>query len=181
MMMENNNLILEFQKMIDDQTIRLNERLNKMGAAFMDLKASITPSDRKYFVPQMSSDQTNELAAAFAKARAEIKAIKANTPGHYGAYASLEDILPVTDPILSKYGLSVQQDPFFNEYGEDVLITEMMHTSGQWKRSYWLLRTEHLERNKRGGDLTYWKRYCYNAMVGISATDDDPDYKPIKK
>lgn len=114
----------------------------------------------------------------------EVSLIKDKTNPHLkNAYVSLDNLLNVVRPILSKCGLSISQD-----LAGDSLVTTLLHTSGQFKGSAMPFspmggNNAVSELQKIGGGITYAKRYAVSALLSISVdTDDDGnDIKATKE
>ncbi len=115
----------------------------------------------------------NELAAALAAAQGEMQNAPLNkvNPHFKSRYADLAAIRDATIPALSKHGLSLTQQPVFSEAGL-MLITRLMHASGQWLESSYPLPMGGRPQ-EMGSALTYARRYSWQSMCGISAEDDD--------
>jgi hypothetical protein len=122
----------------------------------------------------MKSEQINELAVALAKTQAEIKgAAKDGVNPHFGkSYATLASVWDAIRVPLSRNGLSVSQLTGETEAGP-TLETILMHTSGQWLQSEMLLRANKPDIQGLGSALTYARRYCLAAIVGVAPDDDD--------
>ncbi len=120
-----------------------------------------------------TSEQTNELFTALAKAQTEFKIATFDMKGNYGPYASLKSCMDASVEALGKYGLHVAQPVSFD--GTHYLITTQVgHSSGQWMRSTFRLILEKQNMQGLGSAVTYAKRYAYAAALGIvSDTDDD--------
>ncbi len=122
----------------------------------------------------MKSEQINELAAALAKAQAEIKAVvkDAKNPFFKSSYATLNSVWDAIRQPLAKNGLSVTQLTSETDTGT-LLETYLMHSSGQWLQSEMLLRPNKNDVQGFGSALTYTRRYCLAAIVGAAPDDDD--------
>lgn len=123
------------------------------------------------------SAEIHELAAAFSKAQGEYKRpnkSKYNAHLKY-YYASLEDSLEAVIPALSKHGLSISQPPFDMEDGRFIIVTKLLHSSGQWMSSRVRVVPEKNNPQALGSQITYMKKYAINAMLGIGAGDIDDD------
>ena len=122
-----------------------------------------------------TSEATNELSAAAAKANAEIKnAVKdANNPHFKNDYASLASVLDAVREPLSKNGLSVIQATKIGEGGEFILETRLTHSSGQWIESEMPLILGKSDMQGLGSAITYARRYALAAMIGVAQADDD--------
>lgn len=97
-------------------------------------------------------------------------------------YVSLDNLLNVVRPLLTKNNLSITQD-LAGEY----LVTTLIHSSGQFKGSAMPFspmggNNAVSELQKIGGGITYAKRYAVSALLSISVdTDDDGNEMKGKK
>lgn len=159
-----------------EEIAKLNARLDKMSMAFLDLKK---PEERKYYAGPCCSDTTHELDAAHAAALAELKNVPRLAQANRNTYAKIEHCTEYVNPILSKFELSIKQILTYNEFGEDVLVTLLSHKSGQWYKSYTLLKTDRNNsqsiNQQFGSSLTYMRRYTLLAILGIGQMDDPTD------
>jgi hypothetical protein len=120
------------------------------------------------------SEQIDKLASALAKCQGEMEpAIKDSTNPHFKSkYADLNAVWAACRQPLSKNGLCVVQTiDTLNE--KMVLITTLLHTSGQWIRSTMPVVTAKFDAQGIGSGLSYARRYSLSAMCGISQDDDD--------
>lgn len=122
----------------------------------------------------MQSEQTNELFTALAKAQdeMEIASKDSSNPFYKSKYADLQSVVGSSRPYLAKHGLSVihllqQNDQ--NTY----MVTQLSHSSGQYIRSRVKLSPQKTDIQSLGSYITYMKRYCYAAIVGVVTGDDD--------
>lgn len=130
------------------------------------------------------SEQINELAAALAAAQGSFLPIKKSKnvevsgttkdgkPYRYKyAYAPLDEILNATRPALSANGLAIIQTTK-EDSGGTLLETSLIHSSGQWYKSYkGLGRWD--KPQEFGGSLTYYRRYEISTILGVSSEEDD--------
>ena len=126
------------------------------------------------------SGKIDKLATALAKAQGEITGARktSKNPFFKSDYADLYECIEATRPVLSKHGLSiVQTNDGVHLIGNTVFLhvgTMLMHTSGQWIRSYVPLPIDTpVNAHKLGSAMTYGRRYGLSAMVGIAQMDDD--------
>jgi hypothetical protein len=134
------------------------------------------------------SEHINELATALAKCQSEIQpALKdSNNPFFKSKYADLNAVWTVCREPLSRHGLCVIQTIDKGTEGEPILITTLAHVSGQWIKSCAPIPIKEeigkIDPNKKaykndpqalGSSITYMRRYCLSAIVGISTEDDD--------
>ena len=126
------------------------------------------------------SGKIEKLATALAKAQSELTGARSKSENPYfkSKYADLFEVLEATRPILSKHGLSIVQTTDRIEIiGETAFLnvgTMLMHTSGQWIRSFTPFPIEKpVNCHKLGSAFTYGRRYGLAAIVGIAQMDDD--------
>jgi len=132
------------------------------------------------------SEEINELAAALALAQGAFRSVpttqtaivkgttKQGKAYEYSyKYASLSDVFEACRPGLSKNGLSVSQLVTQPEKGRHQIESLLMHSSGQWLRSVFILKATD-DPQDMGGQITYYRRYALSALVGL-ATEEDQD------
>jgi hypothetical protein len=120
------------------------------------------------------SEQINELATALAKCQAEMNfAIKDSVnPAFRSKYADLSAVWEAIRQPLTKNGLAVVQTIDLMD-GKTVLISTLMHVSGQWIRSCLPIKTDKDTCQGWGSGITYARRYALAALVGCVQDDDD--------
>lgn len=121
------------------------------------------------------SENINELATALSKCQGEITpAIKdSKNPFFKSSYADLNSVWSVCREPLSKHGLAVIQTIDKDETSALILITTLVHSSGQWIRSKSPIPLLKSDPQAMGSSLTYMRRYSLSAIVGISTDNDD--------
>ena len=119
-----------------------------------------------------TSEQINELAAALAKAQAEMKNATLNkiNPHFKSKYADLAMIRDTVTPALAKHGIAVSQgiDTLDSSI---VVVTRLLHSSGQWIESR--IPIAYDKPQAMGSAITYARRYSLSAMCSIAADEDD--------
>ena len=120
------------------------------------------------------SENIGELAAALAKAQAEVGTVHKDSanPFYKNSYASLAAVWEATRPVLSKHQLSVVQMPSSDERGYYV-ETQLMHSSGQWIRSRTYMKPAKEDPQGIGSLISYARRYALQAVTMICPDDDD--------
>ena len=121
-----------------------------------------------------TSDTIESLAKALAQAQAELKNATLNkvNPHFKSKYADLAGIRDATAPTLAKYGLAITQ--FTTVDGDRLLLnTRLIHESGQWMEGEYPLPMDLGKPQVMGSALTYARRYCWSAVSGIAAEEDD--------
>jgi hypothetical protein len=143
---------------------------------------------------QRSSHSVGALAAALAKAQAEIqnpeKSLTATIVSPFpreGArsfrYAPLSSGLDLVRKCLGQHEIAtVQATAIDREGGLIFLTTTLVHASGEWVSSDWPVcpLTETAAPHRLGAALTYARRYALFTLVGIAGEDDldAPDLAP---
>jgi len=122
------------------------------------------------------SETLNELITALSKAQGMMKPAVFNkiNPHFRNRYADFTAVMDACRQPLSENGLSVMQ---YTETVNDQLklVTLIAHMSGQFIKSYFPLNPAKMDSQSIGSSLTYAKRYCLSAMLGIVSDDDDDD------
>src|SRR6202161_1882624 len=145
---------------------------------------------------QRSSESIGAIAAALAKAQAELSnpekslvaTIRSPSPKEGDRtfrYASLSSGLDIVRKALGKHEIAtVQTTSIDQEAGLVRLTTMLAHSSGEWVSSEWPVCpvNETAAPHKMGAALTYARRYALFTLVGIAGEDDQdaPDLPVIK-
>ena len=122
------------------------------------------------------SESIKELATALCLVQAEMGgAVKdSNNPFFKSSYADLTSIIKALKEPFANHGLSYVQLPITSEGGKGIGVTTMlMHKSGEWLQSEYLLPMVKADPQGAGSAITYARRYALQAMAGIPAVDDD--------
>jgi ERF superfamily len=122
------------------------------------------------------SEQINEISAALAKFQGEVSnPSKDGDNGHFKSkYATLDEIVKVIRPTLSKHGLSFIQS--VNSDSEKVgVTTTLLHSSGQYITSDTINIPLGGKVNAHGvgAGVTYGRRFSLGAILGIATEEDD--------
>lgn len=124
------------------------------------------------------SDSLGELYAALAKAQAEfdIAGLHSANPFFKTKYADLTSIIKATRPALTKNGLCVTQDLVTDENGALHLITEVGHSSGQFKCSFMRINpSKGNDIQSIGSYISYVARYSYGKLLCVATGDEEDD------
>lgn len=122
------------------------------------------------------SESIKELATALCLAQAEMGgAVKDSAnPFFKSSYADLTSIIKAIKEPFANHGLSYVQLPITSDGGKGMGVTTMLlHKSGEWLQSEYLLPMAKIDPQGAGSAITYARRYALQAMVGIPAVDDD--------
>ena len=123
----------------------------------------------------MQSETIGALAAALAKAQGEISPapMDRDNPFFKSKYATLTSLWESARAALAKNGLSVVQSTDLADNGDVVLITTLLHSSGEWIGGVYPVRAKDNAPQTLGSALTYARRYAFGALVGLTSDDDD--------
>lgn len=145
----------------------------------MDTTNNISSNLRErwdYYDPIESSIELNELFDALSKAQGEMEEAKTDSknPFFKSNYADLASIIRASRKVLAKHGLSVIQ-PVRTFQDKRYLFTRLGHSSGQWIEGGIPLCPPKEDIQSLGSYITYLRRYCYAAMVGVVSSGEDDD------
>jgi hypothetical protein len=135
---------------------------------------------------QRSSESIGAIAAALAKAQAEltnpekslVATIRASHPRDHDQtfrYAALSSGLDIVRKALGGHEIAtVQMTAIDKEAGLIRLTTTLAHSSGEWLSSEWPVCAinETVAPRRMGAALTYARRYALFTLVGIAGEDD---------
>jgi hypothetical protein len=135
---------------------------------------------------QRSSESIGAIAAALAKAQAEltnpekslVATIQASHPRDHDKtfrYAALSSGLDIIRKALGGHEIAtVQMTTIDKEAGLIRLTTTLAHSSGEWLSSEWPVCaiSETAAPRRMGAALTYARRYALFTLVGIAGEDD---------
>ena len=127
----------------------------------------------------MQSNEIDELASALVAAQAEFSAVPKGSvnPFFKSKYAALPDVVASAGPVLAKHGLAVSQHITTNDQGADMLITYVLHSSGQFIAHGMILHLPKSDPQGQGSAVTYARRYSYMSALGLVADEDDDGNK----
>lgn len=136
----------------------------------------IEAKPRVYEIPYRS-EMIHDLALDLAKAQAEFEVADLNKQNPYfkSRYADLMAVVGASRPALTKYGLSIVQDPISHVNGESILHTILLHKSGQWIESRMRIIPPKNDVQSMSSYITYLKRVAYSSLVGVVTGDEDDD------
>ena len=125
------------------------------------------------------TDHSTEIAAladALSKAQGKITgALKdSSNPFFKTKYADLASVWDACREQLSANGLAVVQT-LSNDAENIVVITTLIHSSGQWMRGSLSVKPVKSDPQGIGSAITYARRYALAAIVGVAQIDDDAE------
>jgi hypothetical protein len=127
------------------------------------------------------NDATGALAAALAKVQAELPTLERDrtvtvqqkSGGTYSySYVTLATLTDAVLPLLAKNGLAFTAFPALGGDGKMSLRYHLLHESGEKLTGEFPISGEG-GIQMIGGRITYSRRYCLAAVVGIAADEDD--------
>ncbi|MBF0502319.1 MAG: ERF family protein [Candidatus Riflebacteria bacterium] len=139
----------------------------------------------------METSQTvGAISQALAKAQGQMKpaAFDASNPHFKSKYATLASIMEACRPALSAAGIAVMQGTSIDPETLRVNVTTLLtHVSGEFIKETLSIKPAMDTAQAIGSAISYARRYCLSALVGIVSDDDDdgnlatgrPDVKPV--
>lgn len=125
---------------------------------------------------QDSKQQSSHVIAAMIKIQSELRPLIRNREGHHGAYADLEAVFEMLQPLLEKNDLAVIQVPASGSSGGCSIETRIVHVSGDTLSGVITIPTSRQnDPQSFGAAMTYARRYSLMAMFGMVTEDDDAD------
>ena len=124
---------------------------------------------------------TKEITAALCKFIQQVGTIEEKDTAQYGKFAALSTVLSTVNPALAANGLAVVHTTKVED-NKNILITNLLHTSGESITSEMLLPVNTGGRgnpmHQEGGAITYCRRYSLLAILGLNAgiPDNDGDF-----
>lgn len=123
------------------------------------------------------SESIAELAKALSKAQAEMHGAKKDSvnPFFKSNYADLASCWDACREPLTKNGLSIIQTTKTTENGGTILVTSLLHSSGEWISGEMPVRPMKDDIQGLGAAITYCRRFALSAAVGLVQVDDDAE------
>ena len=127
----------------------------------------------------LHSDPCDLVSAAFILSTDEIdyRSIRETEQGHQHKYADLKIIIASCRDALRKQGIAVRQSLITLD-GGNYCVTELLHTSGQWLRTYvpHILGADKNPMQAIGAAFTYGRRYGLLGAINAAPLKDDGGY-----
>jgi len=122
------------------------------------------------------SQDIKELSKALALVQSEMQIAekKKDNPFFKSKYADFQSIVEASRPAMVKNGLSITQIITEKEQAS-YLVTMLMHNSGQFLRSVKKISPAKEDIQSYSSYVTYCKRICYSAILGVVCADEDDD------
>ena len=128
------------------------------------------------------------IAVALSKFQSELEAAKKDSENPFlkSFYSDLRSVWNVIREPLAKNGLAVTQIPTIHEKLGMILVTKLLHTSGEFIESSYPINPVKNDPQGVGSALTYARRYALSAILGVVSEGDDDGHratngKPIQE
>lgn len=99
-----------------------------------------------------------------------------NNPFFKSKYVPLANILKEVKPVLNNNNFLLVQRPTLTDENKEILITQLIHSSGDSIECIAPLKVEDRDRNnpqKYGSAITYMRRYTLTSLLALEEEDDD--------
>lgn len=122
----------------------------------------------------LMSPTVGKIAQAIAKAQKELVPVSkdASNPFFNSKYATLASCLQAVKPLYD-YGIAVLQPPVSHGPDGVCVSTLLIHESGEWVRGVLYMPAAKRDPQGFGSALSYARRYCLSATIGLATEDDD--------
>lgn len=124
----------------------------------------------------METIQNNPLFDALSKAQEKFKHAKKSISNTFykNKYADLASVIDVYRNILPEFGFSISHRLKYID-GQVLMVTSLYHVSGQSLDSEYPILPVKNDPQSYGSAISYARRYCVCALLGIASEDDDDD------
>lgn len=131
------------------------------------------------------SPETDKMFTALSAALPEIPTVPLNGKAQFGNHKLIDDILEAVKPVFKKHNLFIMLWP-----KDTGLMALIGHSSGQYMRGEMQFpdkdtNNRQTNQHARGGDITYFRRYMLESILGIAGDEDTdghyPQQQPQKK
>jgi hypothetical protein len=123
------------------------------------------------------SDSIAKIAAALSAAQSKIEISIKDSEGHGYKYTSLPRCLKDVKIPFAENGLAITQFPSILDTGQPVLVSLLIHSSGEWFKSVFPIKPQNSkmtnEMQALGSGIAYLRRYTLSSMAGLAQEDDD--------
>jgi len=120
---------------------------------------------------------TGKLTEALCGFYSDVNTIHKDSKGNFGKYADLATVLSAVNPALAKNGLAVTQTFSVTEAGDQLLVTTLLHKSGESivSKLPLVISKGRNPLHDWGGATTYQRRYALLAILNLAAGIEDDD------
>jgi|TARA_Y100000310_G_scaffold117820_2_gene116556 hypothetical protein len=122
---------------------------------------------------QQQSESVAALAKALVATQGKLQGVAKSSQGYNYQYVDLAAVWDAIRKPLTANGLAVAQTTTYTASGEPVIVTTLLHTSGEWMRGELLVRPAKADPQSLGSAITYGRRYALMGVVGVAPADDD--------
>jgi len=118
-----------------------------------------------------TSESIKQISAALLEFHKIVPTIskESRNPFFKSSYADLPTILKAINPPLQHNGLVILQFP----EGESGLTTRLLHQSGEWMESTYIMKPVKATPQDAGSAITYQRRYAIGAILNLDIDNDD--------
>lgn len=122
-----------------------------------------------------TSENIEHISAALVAMQADARHANfdSKNPHYKSKYASLAEVIDTVRPVLAKHGLAVLQLPGFRPDVGHVMVTRVVHASGQWIEEEMKLNPTKEDPQGLGSSITYARRYSLPGVCLIASEEDD--------
>lgn len=123
----------------------------------------------------LTSDTITAIMPALIKAQSAFApAVKAKVNPHFKSkYVPLDAVVDAIAQPLRDNGIAIVQHTDLMDDGRTVLVTRLIHESGEWIGGRYPVHPVKNDPQGEGSALTYARRYALMALAGIAPEDDD--------
>ena len=122
---------------------------------------------------QQQSESVAALAKALVATQGKLQGVAKSSQGYNYQYVDLAAVWDAIRKPLTANGLAVAQTTTYTASGDPVIVTTLLHTSGEWMRGELLVRPAKADPQSLGSAITYGRRYALMGVVGVAPADDD--------
>lgn len=134
------------------------------------------------YIESLMSEKIDALAVALSKAQSLIENVSKDKQAYGYKYADLASCLQAIKKPLADNGLSISQLVTQDKDNKQVLVTLLIHESGQWLKSVFGIENVVMKQcnslQQIGAGITYARRYALSAIIGLTQEDDDGNSVP---
>lgn len=134
------------------------------------------------YIESLMSEKIDALAVALSKAQSLIENVSKDKQAYGYKYADLASCLQAIKKPLADNGLSISQLVTQDRDNKQVLVTLLIHESGQWLKSVFGIENVVMKQcnslQQIGAGITYARRYALSAIIGLTQEDDDANSVP---
>lgn len=147
----------------------------------MNMETDTDQSSTNLAFPSYQSSDTRELYKDLSKVQQEMGMADAGSvnPRFKNNYANWKNLVEGSRTTLCKYQFAVTQQVIAFSKNDQAIFTKLQHPTGQWIGSLMYINPSQSMNDAQaiGSYMTYVKRYCYAALIGIydgvDLKDDD--------